>query len=170
VGDGGIDLVTLSGYFADWTFVSFEVPAAADRVRVVLRDGSSGSGQAWVAGSVPLRLEVASVAEVVAEADPDVLVSAPLALYFPCVVLAGFEGPVVDAPGLIVQTWGEVWQTTYAAAVSTDRYFRWDVAFDPPLDSERIGAHTGDVDNFVFVSQEYLTGVPARTNGTFTRR
>ncbi len=39
---------------------------------------------------------------------------------------------------------------------------------DPPLVAAQIGAHTGDTSNFLFVSQQYLSGSAALFNGEFT--
>ncbi len=168
VGDLGVERAELSGYFTDWSLVEFEARAGADRVRLLLRDDSVGSGDAWVASSLPLGMSVASVGEVVAADQLDIVVTPPLALYFPCVDVPRFERAVVRPPGMMIQMWGAVWQQTFGAAAASDRYFRVDVDLDPPVRSIQIGAHTGDADNFIFVSQEYLTGRPARANGQFT--
>ncbi len=173
-GDAVVDLgieqaSELDGYFLDWQMVAFDPPPGADRVRMLLSDGTVGAGDAWVASSDPLSLSFSEVSRVAAvEGDSAILVSPALAPYFPCVGVPAFEGAVVPVPGLIIQTWDTLWQTTYAAAAVSDRYFRVDVVLDPPLRSAKIGAHSGDANNFVFVSQEYLTGQSARVNGFFS--
>ena len=65
--------------------------------------------------------------------------------------------------------WSSLWQRSFAAAALADRYYRVPLALDPPPRDERIGAHVGDADNFMFVSQEYLTGRSARGGGRFER-
>ena len=169
--DLGIERASeLDGYFLDWQMVMFDPPPGADRVRTLLSDGTVGAGDAWVASSDPLGLSVSAVSQVAAvEDDLTILVSPALAPYFPCVGVPAFEGAVVPVPRLVIQTWSTLWQTTFAAAAVSDRYFRVSVLLDPPLRSARIGAHSGDTDNFVFVSQEYLTGRLARVTGEFVR-
>ena len=160
----------LTGYFLDWRMVEFSPPPGADRVRTLLRDGTVGSGESWVAASTPLGFAMSPVGDVAAAEDqPEILVSVAIAPYFPCVDVPEFEGGVVPTPGVIIQTWRTIWQTTYAAAAASDRYFRVEVAVDPPLHSTKIGGHSGNLENFVFVSQEYFTGRPARVNGSFER-
>ena len=169
--DLGVEQATeLSGYFLDWRMVEFSPPPGADRVRTLVRDGTSDSGESWVAASTPLGFAMSLVGDVAAAEDqPEILVSVAISPYFPCVGVPAFEGGVVPTPGVVIQTWRTLWQTTYAAAATSDRYFRVEVAVDPPLHSTKIGAHNGSIDNFVFVSQEYFTGRPARANGAFER-
>ncbi len=160
----------LTGYFLDWRMVEFSPPPGADRVRTLVRDGTTDSGESWVAASTPLGFAMSLVGDVAAAEDqPEILVSVAISPYFPCVQVPAFEGGVVPTPGVVIQTWRTLWQTTYAAAATSDRYFRVEVAVDPPLHSTKIGAHSGSIENFVFVSQEYFTGRPARANGSFER-
>jgi hypothetical protein len=164
----GIQLADVEGHFLDWQMVMLSPPAGADRVRMLLRDETAGSGDAWVAASDPLGLSVSSLSDVLArDGDPTVLISPAISPYFPCATVPPLADAVVPVPGLIIETWGTVWQTTFAAAVVSDRYFRLDITLDPPLRSAAIGAHSGDATNFVFVSQGYLTGRSARVTGRF---
>ncbi len=157
------------GYFTDWSLRTFAVPRGADRIRVLLRDVTSGAGDAWVASSAPLAVSTASVGEVVESLDLDIMITPPLALYFPCVQVPLFAGAVVSPPGMMIQMWQSLWQRSFAAAALADRYFRVPLALDPPPRNIQIGAHVGDADNFIFVSQEYLTGRSARAGAEFVR-
>jgi hypothetical protein len=164
----GVQRAELSGYFTDWRLVLLDRPPGTDHVRLLLRDDSASSGDAWVASSMPLGLSRMSVESIIADGDPEILINAALSLYFPCVGPPATEMAVAESPGIIIQTWGRLWQTTFVGAASSDRYFGIDVRIDPPLQSDKIGAHTGNLQEFVFVSQEYLTGQSARVNGSFT--
>jgi hypothetical protein len=169
VADRGIESIGSEGYFTDWSLRLLTVPSGADRVRVLMRDATAGAGNAWVASSLPLTVSTASLADVVDAYGPDVLLTPSLAMYFPCVHVPHFAGSVVMSPGLMIQMWQTVWQRSFAAAALADRYFRVPVTIDPAPRETVIGAHLGDVDNFVFVSQEYLTGRSARASGEFVR-
>jgi hypothetical protein len=114
--------------------------------------------------SEPLGFDLVPLADVADEAG--ILVTPPLAPYFPCISPAGFDGVLARPPGILVQTWPQVWQTSYLSALSIDRYFRWNPDTTEPLTSGFVGAHTGDVANFAFLSQEYLTGTPSRVNAS----
>ncbi len=165
--DVGIESAGSEGYFTDWSLRMFAVPMGTDRVRLLLRDATTGSGNAWVASSLPLAVSTASIGEVVNSYGPEIMITPPLALYFPCVQVPLFAGSVVAPPGMMIQMWQTVWQRSFAAAALADRYFRVPVALDPSPSGALIGAHLGDVDNFMFVSQEYLTGRSARATGEF---
>lgn len=163
----GIDLA--SGFeelVLDWRLVEFSVPDGADRVRGVLIDGTDNGGDAWVAATAPVSISHAPLSEVVGSRD--VLVSVALAPYFPCISTPVIERGLMSVPDLIVQTWPAIWQTTFAGAAMSERYFQVRPVIDPPLRSEVIGAHAGDTDHFIYVSQEWLTGVPARITGDVT--
>ncbi|MCH7578168.1 MAG: hypothetical protein IH822_10335, partial [Chloroflexi bacterium] len=53
VEDVGLDDIAPSGHFTDWTLVTVEPPAGADRVRLLIRDATSSG---WVASLSPLAL------------------------------------------------------------------------------------------------------------------
>jgi len=169
VEDVGIESVGAAGYFTDWSLRTLAIPLESNRVRLLLRDVTTGAGNAWVASSLPLAVATASVGEVARSYGSGILITPPLALYFPCVQVPLFAGSVVSPPGLMIQMWKTVWQHSFAAAALADRYFRVPLAIDPPPRSIRIGGHLGDIDNFMFVSQEYLTGRSARGVGEFVR-
>ena len=149
--------------------MAFSPPEGADLVRVVTKDSTERGGTAWVASTGPMGYSTAPLDRIV-ESNPDILVlaSPSLATYFPCVAPPEFSRGVVASPEVLVQSWSSMWQTTFVAAVSLDRYFRIDVETDTRLRSEQIGAHSGDARNLVFVSQAYLSGLPARMSGSFT--
>ena len=167
-GTGEIDIglgdVTPSGYFTDWTLVTVEPPPGADRVRLLIRDASASG---WVASSSPLALSTATLAAVAAGGE-SISVVPPLLLYAPCVEVPVIERGVVAPPGLVVLrsrsplgqiAWPPATDTsTYDAAFSTDRYFAL-TAVVPPFEL---------ADSVLLVmSQEYLTGRPARATGEF---
>ena len=164
-----VESVGAEGYFTDWSLRTLVVPTAANRVRVLLRDATTGAGNAWVASSLPLAVWTASIGEVVDSYHPEIMITPPLALYFPCVQVPVFAGAVVSPPGMMIQMWDSLWQRSFAAAALADRYYRVPLTLDPPPRDVRIGAHVGDADNFMFVSQEYLTGQSARAGGRFER-
>lgn len=154
-----------SGYYTDWSLRVLRVPNGADRARVLLRDDSRGSGSAWVAASAPLAIEMTTLAA--AANGGGVVVTPPLAPYMPCIEVPVFEKAIVAPPGIMVLMWPSPWIGTFGAASLADRYFRVPVAFDPPARDIQIGAHLGDPDQFVFVSQEYLSGHIARGTEQF---
>jgi len=163
---GVVEATDLSGVFADWRLVRFEAPPDAEVVRTLLRDGTDGRGEAWVAAGAPLGITMVPVDDL-AGSRTDILASPAIAPYFPCVEVPPIDAGVVPAPDVVLQTWRSFWQTTYAGAASSDRYFLVPIPTD--LRSAKVGAHSGDVGHFVFVSQEHLTGFPARATGDFTR-
>ncbi len=168
VADAGVERVRPSGYFTDWIFVPFERPEGSDRVRLLLRDDSANSRESWVAASLPLGLSTDTVAAVAQSTDESILITPPLAPYFPCVDPAPFERSIIPPPGMIIQTWGLLWQSTYTGSVASDRWFNIGVVLDPPSSNTQIGAHTGDTRDFLFVSQQYLSGSGALFNGEFS--
>ena len=166
IADLGVQLAPVMGYYLDWLLVTFTPPASADRIRLLARDDSTRGAEAWIATSLPLALSTAPISAVAKVSD--ILVTPPLMLYFPCVGVPPIERSVAKVPGMIIQTWPALWQHSYAAAVASDRQFQWVVEIPPGQDeSVRIGAHTGELGDFLFVSQEYLTGDHSRATGEF---
>jgi hypothetical protein len=154
----GIEFVASNASLADWTMQVSAPPAGADRVRMLLRDGSES---AWVAASMPLSVKTAPMSAA-AETSPTsgFLVSPVFGMYIPCIEVPRFSDTIVGPPGIMVET-RLVWQSTFAAAATADRYFSFDstgVRPDQHIDSL-----------VVYVSQEYLTGSPARATGQFQR-
>ena len=166
--DAGVERVDAAGYFTDWVYVSLTPPEGADRVRLLLRDDSASGRDSWVAASLPLALSIDTVAAVAQSTDESMLIAPALAPYFPCVGVALFERSIIPPPGMIIQTWGTFWQSTFTASAASDRWFKITVDLDPPLVGAQIGAHTGDTENFLFVSQQYLSGKSALFNGEFS--
>jgi len=165
---GVVELEAGPGFHRDWALVPLAVPDGADRVRVLLRDAGSEEND-WVAAAAPMSIETATIRDLADHPGADFLVGAPLALYFPCVSGLVLDDTIADPPGVIVQSDHEAWQTTLAPAVATDRYYVWPVELDPPLPAASVGAHSGDPYTLIYVSQEHLTGTPARVNGSFER-
>ena len=101
--------------------------------------------------------------------EPPVAVVPPMGLYFPCISVPPITNSVLPPPGMTIHraSWTPgtaVWppaQTTsiYTVAATSERYF-WMKVDVPPLD-------TGD-QVLLILSQEYLTGTPARINGFFS--
>jgi hypothetical protein len=168
VSDAGVVRMDLAGYYSDWLFVYLDRPPDADRVRLLLRDDTGSTRESWVAASLPLGVKVDSIAAVAASSDESILITPPLAPYFPCVEPTPFERAIVPAPGMIVQSWYTLWQSTYTGSAASDRWFRIIIDLDPPLQKAQIGAHTGDTGNLVFVSQDYLSGQGVIFNGEFS--
>jgi len=168
VADAGVERPSLSGFYVDWTMVRFARPEGVDRVRLLLRDDTVTSRESWVASSLPLAVSTDTVGSVGRSGAEAILITPPLAPYFPCVDVAPFERSIIPPPGMIIQTWKVLWQQTYTGALASDRWFRINVDLDPPLVAAQIGAHTGDTSNFLFVSQQYLSASAALFNGEFT--
>ena len=160
VADLRIERVDLRGYYTDWALAEFEVPPTADRVRLLARDASTTGTSAWVASSLPLGMSVAPLSTVVATGSVEAMVTPSLIQYLPCVDVPPFESGVVRPPGVMVLTPGSLWQTTYLSAAVSDRFFRVPVVIPPNQDGNGI---------VLVVSQEHLTGDPARANGEFVR-
>ncbi|MEE9205546.1 MAG: arabinosyltransferase domain-containing protein, partial [Acidimicrobiia bacterium] len=162
--DMGLDYVTPSGYFTDWTLLTVKPPPGADRIRLLLIDATDVG---WVASSAPLGLSTAPLAAVAAQGD-SISVVPPLLLYTPCVETPAIERGIVASPGMMVlrSRWSHgqiVWPpaadtSTYDAALSTDRYFGLTSVVPPGELADAV---------LLVMSQEYLTGRPARANGEF---
>ena len=168
VEDLGIDYGGLSGYFTDWSMVSFDVSPHADRVRLLLGDDTIGNAAAWVAASHPLAASTTTITKVGSNGTSEIAVVPPLLLYLPCVDVPAIEDSVVPPPGLMVlramsvpgqATWPPSAKTsTFMVAAASERYFRLPVAISPVEASDEV---------LLLVSQEYLTGDPARATGYF---
>ena len=167
VANRGVERFGISGFFGDWQFATVDVPTDVDRVRLLLRDDSARSREAWIAASLPFAIELDTVASVSSSEDVSILITPPLAPYFPCVAPLALQGSLVPTPDVIIQTWGMLWQTAWTGATAPYRWYGVEVDLDPPLPWALIGAHTGDTRDFLFVSQQYVTGVNDVFNGEF---
>jgi len=155
----GIDEASPGGYFTDWSLVTLTVPLGADRVRLLLSDETTSSPDGWIASSFPLGVTMAPLSDSNAlGTSTGIMITPPLALYFPCVDLPTIFAGVVLPPSLLMLRDETPWQTTFAAAAISDRYFQIDVVVPPNRDVDRV---------LLFVSQRFLTGSPARVNTQF---
>jgi hypothetical protein len=159
-----IEHLDATEHYTDWWLTQAIPPPWADHVRLLIRDGIEEAESGWVAASPPLTVDLRPLSEV-ADLDIDILVSPALVPYFPCLRAPDLDGAVAAPADVVINEWRVLWETVFAAAASGERYFNVPIATDHPFPNVPIGAHLGDPESFVAVSQGYLTGRPARFTG-----